>query len=84
MVLAGLMMSLTARVLKFVRPESLGFICSMDLAADAGSNESRLSEPPYTGEANARNFPHARRQWFVHYCTLTSRAFDLAFVVVGR
>src|ERR1700730_13357043 len=83
MVLAGLMMSLTVRALKFVRPESLGFICPMDLAADAGLNERRLSEPPYTDEANARNFPHARRQWFVHYCTLTSRAFDLAFVVVG-
>src|ERR1700736_4301629 len=55
-----------------------------DGLSGVGLNERRLSEPPYTGEANARNFPHARRQWFGHYCTLTSRAFDLAFVVVGR
>ena len=37
----------------------------------------------FTG-ANARNLPHARRQWLAHYCTLISRAFDLAIGVVGR
>src|SRR6266446_9520394 len=36
---------------------------------------------PYTGGANARNLPHARRQC---YATLTSMAFDFGLAVVGR
>jgi hypothetical protein len=41
----------------------------------------RLSWSPDTGEANAQNFPHARRQC---YATLTSMAFDFGLAVVGR
>jgi hypothetical protein len=48
---------------------------------DNGSVKAQVW-PPHTGEANA--LPRARRQCLADYETLTSRAFDLAFVVVGR
>src|ERR1700736_265421 len=51
MLFAGLMISLTVRALKFAPSESLGFICSMDLAGEVGLNEGeKLAALHWWGE----------------------------------
>ena len=81
MLFVGLMISLTVRALKFAPGDWLGFICSICLGADAGLRRRQASRFHW-GERTELSVRSP--SVLVHYATLTSRAFDLAFVVVGR
>src|SRR5207302_3165939 len=79
----GSMMFLIVRASKFAPQEWLGFICSIGLGSRRRfKRESKKLAALHWG---SRTQPSVRSPSVLeHYATLISRAFDLAFVVVGR